>query len=940
MPTESIEPSDLLTLKLQIAELEAKLAATRPVAANSSGSPTGTNNNAQGERSALVAGSNSGTINTGTQIVSHYHSIGRERLNKEEIARRVTGYLSWLRDRTQSIELRGIERAGGAPVVVLPLETAYVPLRAKSLSRVHEQYEATHAFSRLRAKFLHPELSDDELEDFLSEVQLNEVLNLGKRLVIVGGPGSGKTTVLLHIAWAIASSLLSNEAEPVRSRLGLKLEPSEMPLPIFVPLASFARFRRNHPSHTPPNERTLAYFISHHLISRQADLCLPSDFFVQLIENGRDVILLLDGLDEVANEDERAEVRQSVEDLVSGRADIRVVITCRTIAYRAGRTALGADFQEITVQPLDRDQHIAPMVRQAYSCIFPSDPIIRNDRIRDLLGGIDTLEKERSKRLGRNAETLVNSPLMVRLLLIVHVNNRKLPDERADLFDKAINALLQVDYGREERDIRDLSTDWKIFREMAQHLAFHLHQQGRDQGREIDEVNLKIVLRQEPEFQPHIEAFLSHARHRGSVLEERNGVYRFIHLAFQEFLVARYLREVIGSAGRDAILEALNGRLLDPWWREPVLLFVSYLANSTAKPARDFLVALANAGSSQTERFSAVELAGIAALEWRESGEAVQAHCAHRIVDLLNEADTVPLSHPILRARVGDVLGKLGDPRFDPQQFYLPADNLLGFVRIPANPEFIIGTNKADAKQVATVIGGRVPEEEINDHRTPTSEFFINQYLVTVAQFKAFVRDTGFKISNTDAFHDLDSRPVRWVNWFEAMAYCKWLNCVLGHLPAFDHNEIGRLVRQEGWYIALPNELEWETAARGGRLGTIFPWGNDPEPNLANCAATRISDTSVVGVFPANEFGLRDMIGNVWEWTCSSWGLAYPYEQECIAPTYPEADGDGDIKRIVRGGSWSAETGVARCAYRGKSPSRFRGDYFGFRVVLRSSCAR
>ena len=84
---------------------------------------------------------------------------------------------------------------------------------------------------------------------------------------------------------------------------------------------------------------------------------------------------------------------------------------------------------------------------------------------------------------------------MVRLLLIVHVNNRTLPDERADLFDKAINALLQVDYGREESDIRELSTDWKLFRDMAQHLAFHMHQQGRDQGREIEERALKRALR-------------------------------------------------------------------------------------------------------------------------------------------------------------------------------------------------------------------------------------------------------------------------------------------------------------------------------------------------------------------------------------------------------------------------------------------------------------
>ncbi|MDS4059946.1 MAG: NACHT domain-containing protein, partial [Candidatus Contendobacter sp.] len=472
-----------------------------------------------------------GGNSTGLQIVNHYHAASDQRLSQEQIAQQVTGYLRWLQARTENIELRGIERAGGAPVVLLPLETAYVPLRAKWRW-------------------------DD------ADIALNQVLGSGNRLVIIGGPGSGKTTVLMHMAWALASSLLSRQPDPARSRLGhlhlmkpierdekgnplppQECKPNELPLPLFVPLASFARYRRNLAGNAPARERTLAYFISHHLISKQADFDLPVDFFVKLLKDGQDVLLLLDGLDEVANENERAEVRQSVEDLVGGREALRVVVTCRTVAYRSGRTALGANFREIAVQPLDFERHIAPMVRQAYACIYPHDAALRAERANDLLGGIQRLEAERRVRLGERAEALVDSPLLVRLLLIVHFNNRKLPEERAELFDKAINALLQVDYGREESDIRELSTDWKLYRDMAQHLAFHMHQQGRDQGREIEEPALKAALRQEEEFKPRIDDFLSHARQRGSVLEERDGAYRFIHLALQEFLVARYLRE-------------------------------------------------------------------------------------------------------------------------------------------------------------------------------------------------------------------------------------------------------------------------------------------------------------------------------------------------------------------------------------------------------------
>ncbi|MEF8759728.1 MAG: hypothetical protein V5B36_08390 [Candidatus Accumulibacter sp. UW25] len=97
----------------------------------------------------------------------------------------------------------------------------------------------------------------------------------------------------------------------------------------------------------------------------------------------------------MANEGERAEVRQSVQNLVAGRPAMRVVVTCRTIAYRSGSTALGADFREIVVQALDHEQHIAPMVRQAYACIHPQDRVRRNERADDLLTGIQRLEADR-----------------------------------------------------------------------------------------------------------------------------------------------------------------------------------------------------------------------------------------------------------------------------------------------------------------------------------------------------------------------------------------------------------------------------------------------------------------------------------------------------------------------------------------------------------------
>ncbi|MEF8755624.1 MAG: SUMF1/EgtB/PvdO family nonheme iron enzyme [Accumulibacter sp.] len=482
---------------------------------------------------------------------------------------------------------------------------------------------------------------------------------------------------------------------------------------------------------------------------------------------------------------------------------------------------------------------------------------------------------------------------------------------------------------------------------MAQHLAFHMHQQGADQGREIEEPALRAILRGEAEFLPRIDDLLRQAQQRGSVLEERDGAYRFLHLALQEFLVGRYLSEVTGRESRERMLEVLAGRLADPWWREPILLLGGYQATHAARSARELLRALADAAGDADARFAAAELAATAAtaaLEWRESGEPLRADCARRIVTLLDDADALAGARAVLRARAGDRLAQLGDPRFDPQRFFLPADDTLGFVRIAADPDFVIGTRSADRERVARIGGYAVYDHEIDELPTPTREFRIAHYPVTVAQFRAFVAATGLAIGDADALADPDSRPVRRVSWHEALAWCDWLNEMLLRSPALAGSRVAALVRH-GWRVALPSELEWEKAARGGLRGAVFPWGDDADEGdgrRANHAGSRIGDTSVVGCFAANGHGLHDMAGNVWEWTGSLWGtdfgkpdFAYPYQVD--DPRREDLRAGDEVLRVVRGGSWRFRRDDARCGIRFRYPPDVRSDYVGFRVVLRSS---
>ena len=166
-----------------------------------------------------------------------------------------------------------------------------------------------------------------------------------------------------------------------------------------------------------------------------------------------------------------------------------------------------------------------------------------------------------------------------------------------------------------------------------------------------------------------------------------------------------------------------------------------------------------------------------------------------------------------------------------------------------------------------------------------------------------------------DATWGRGRRPVINVNWHGAKAYAAWLS------------------EQTGKRYRLPSESEWEYAARAG-METAYSWGDEIGVNLANCkgSGSKWSDeqTSPVGSFAPNYFGLYDMHGNVWEWVEDCWHHSYEG-----APTDGSAwtSGGDSAWRVARGGSWSMEPKYLRSEYRYRfTPSRYFIN-IGFRLV-------
>jgi len=270
--------------------------------------------------------------------------------------------------------------------------------------------------------------------------------------------------------------------------------------------------------------------------------------------------------------------------------------------------------------------------------------------------------------------------------------------------------------------------------------------------------------------------------------------------------------------------------------------------------------------------------------------------------------------------RYSGLTASFGDPSgLRSDAWFLPDEELLGFVEVPAGP-FLMGSDPAidrlsfDNEQWP----GARPQATLD-----LPAFYMGRYEVTVAQFGAFVEETGYR-ANDEAFRPPPDHPVATVSWTDALAYARWLETTLREWLGTP-SELGQVLR-DGWQISLPTEAEWEKAARGSD-GRVYPWGNAPRRDRANYGGR---GTAPVGSFECPEcpFGLLDMSGNVWELTRSPY-QPYPYDE-----SDDREDLDEDALWVMRGGSFSDPEQNIRTGIRGGVDPGVRQASIGFRLVI------
>jgi sulfatase modifying factor 1 len=191
-------------------------------------------------------------------------------------------------------------------------------------------------------------------------------------------------------------------------------------------------------------------------------------------------------------------------------------------------------------------------------------------------------------------------------------------------------------------------------------------------------------------------------------------------------------------------------------------------------------------------------------------------------------------------------------------------------------------------------------------HRVVLSDYQIGETEVTQALWTAVMG------TDPSRFRACDDCPVENVDWEQIQGFLQKLNELTGK------------------QYRLPTEAEWEFAARGGRAARQKTFsGSDDLGAVAWYPENAGKRTHAVGTKAANELGLYDMSGNVFEWCRDGYGSYSPDDQ--ADPLGRETAS----RKVVRGGGWSGGEGCCRVSYRYFYPTDFRADFLGFRLVLR-----
>lgn len=548
-------------------------------------------------------------------------------------------------------------------------------------------------------------------------------------------------------------------------------------------------------------------------------------------------------------------------------------------------------------------------------------------------------------RLDISLKSLARTPLLLKLIKEAGGGSARLPRNRGELFDKYVmNKLLE----REQK--LELMEKPELKKKALGHLAFEMqlnHQLSCDY-----EWAEKVLT--EKGFGEKAETILKESQLHGLLIQQilpEKQLLRFNHQSLQEYFVALKLLSEVSKEKNFNFIQIMWHRLKkydlttwakDYWWSESFVQLAGLVSDSDwlvkiVAPSNPWLAwwCIQEGDAVKVSTREIVEARSIKLLQSEKVGERLRA------VQTLAKIKNDRVVEPLLNALNDDnqeivslslkALLEMGDSVYPQIENKIKSnDNISRHIALrylgsqPDNPfsvklvstllnhtmvgvasgEFFMGSNEVKDKQAN--------QDESPKHLLFLDNYWIGRFPVTVSQWRQFFEETGYLKSNQHSIGAEDT-PVRYINWEDAMAYCKWLS------------------EKSGLFVTIPSEAEWEKAARGTDE-RLYPWGNDFDKDKCNTSESGTGNVSPVGKYsPAGDsfFGCVDMAGNVYEWTSTIY-MPYPYTKN-DGREVPQ----NNVIRTLRGGSWKSNQFNARVCYRNNQNPDYRLSDYGFRIAVR-----
>jgi formylglycine-generating enzyme required for sulfatase activity/energy-coupling factor transporter ATP-binding protein EcfA2 len=768
-----------------------------------------------------------------------------------------------------------------------------------------------------------------------------------RMLLIIGDPGSGKTTLIKYYA------LCALEDDHYK-RLGF-------PAPVsvfYLPLRDLLRHEKGHYDSLPAN---FAHWSEKH--HQPIDTAL----FEAWLRNGTPLILL-DGLDEISNTQDRIEVCKWIDAALNTFTTARFVVTSRATGYRKDEgIELAADYERADVQDFTAEQQ-ERFLKNWFTEAFLKEPCPKDgdetewerlqraeadERTRKM---VTHLKEEKNKGLRQ----LAAIPMILQIMAILWKDRDYMPESRVKLYEASLDYLLEF---RDKR--RGIMPPLSAARARQVLAPISLWMQEKLKKDEASGSEMQKKMGEQLDKQdkpPSVEDFCDHlVKRAGLLVETAAHDYLFRHKSFREYLAGvqlvtkvrstRYLGNLITGFGQD-------------WWEEPIRFFMAQgdeeIFNLFMKKLFDSPVSDQLSQKQQLLLQTIIEeapLKKVDALCKKLLDPATTASRQRVILDCLKAIGKAATLHALQQFTL-DGLAKNRDVADRAEEVFLAlggeASALQSAKSYSGTMRSYRNTNEDNAEYI--LIPGGNYRYSVTDKTVDVGDLYVAKYPVTNKLYRTFIAWLEAKESSElrsafqaeleviaksnawgkefadylkegkgdlagrfrsdydeDRKYDGADQPVVGVTWYAACAYALWLSMLEGET---------RLYR-------LPNEVEWEWAA-GGKQGTTgekvrpYPWEEEkgePSSTLANYNRN-IGETTPVGRYPegATPEGLYDMAGNVWEWM-ENW--------------FDKFDKDEDYPAL-RGAAYYNEANSLRCSSRYYVNPWLRLDLIGFRVIRSS----